>query len=299
MPSTEVGRAAAGVFAASPVQQIRRRSGWLPVAVIVGHVVLISAQVNTRSGTSVLASVTFAAFSYVQRGAADAFGGVASVWRRYVALRGVGQENERLRRQVADLEVRLQQEHARALRAGRLELLLAFQQAVPVKTLAARVIAGDPTSFFRTVAIGRGSRDGVRADMAVISARGVVGRVVGEPAPHASRVQLLIDRSAGAGALVRRTRAGGVVVGDDGRTSLRMEYVSGLADVAVGDVVVTSGLDGIYHEGFVIGEVARVERGSGGARTIRIEPAVDFSSLEEVLVVLEAPPRAPTGEGGA
>jgi rod shape-determining protein MreC len=100
-------------------------------------------------------------------------------------------------------------------------------------------------------------------------------------------VQLLIDRTAGAGALVERTRAGGVVVGE-GET-LRMEYVSPLADVAVNDVVVSSGLDGIYPKGFVIGRVVAVD-GTGAARRITVRPSVDFSSLEEVLVVLGGAP---------
>jgi rod shape-determining protein MreC len=122
----------------------------------------------------------------------------------------------------------------------------------------------------------------------VLSHRGVVGRVVGEPAPRAARVQLLIDRNAGAGALIERSRAGGVVIGDDAK-GLRMQYVSNLSDVEVGDVVVTSGLDGIYPKGFVIGEVIALERGQGLYQEILVRPSVDFSSLEELLIVLDGP----------
>ena len=119
--------------------------------------------------------------------------------------------------------------------------------------------------------------------MAVISPAGVVGRVV-LPAGRASKVQLLIDRNAAAGALIERTRVQGVVEGF-GDGSLRMEYVPGSSDVKPGDLVVTSGIDGIYPKGFVIGTIEQVSPGSGGYHQITVRPAVNFTRLEEVLVV--------------
>jgi len=121
-----------------------------------------------------------------------------------------------------------------------------------------------------------------------LSPSGVVGRVI-LPSARASKVQLLIDRNAAAGAIIERSRAQGVVVGAGGET-LRMDYVPGTADVKAGDLVVTSGIDGIYPKGFVIGTVETVERGPGSYHEIRVSPAVDFSRLEEVLVVLTPPP---------
>ncbi len=159
--------------------------------------------------------------------------------------------------------------------------------------MAARVIAADPAAAFRTVTIDKGAADGVRRDMAVLSPLGVVGRVIDEPASHAAKVQLIVDRTAGAGAFIDRTGAGGVVVGSEGDTPLRMEYVSNLADVSVGDLVMTSGLDGIYPRGYVIGRIEKVERGSGLYRLIAIRPRVDFSSLDTVLLVTGAQPARP------
>jgi rod shape-determining protein MreC len=273
-----------------------RRRMLLFAAVMVGHLVLISAQVNTRSGVRVLSAVTFGAFAGVQRAASSVLGAVTGTWSRYFALHDVAKENEKLKQQIVDLGVKLQEQRALALRGQRLELLMKMQSAIPQRTIAADVIAGDASSFFRTVTINRGTKDGLRRDLAVIAPAGVVGRVVGDPASRAARVQLLIDRSAGAGALIERSRAGGVVVGDGG--GLRLEYVSGLADIVVGDVVVTSGLDGIYPKGFVIGTVVSVEAASGGTRTIVVRPRVDFSALEEVLVVLDARGAPPTGGSG-
>ena len=128
---------------------------------------------------------------------------------------------------------------------------------------------------------------------------GVVGRVI-QPSGRASKVQLLIDRNAAAGALIERTRAQGVVIGT-GTDELRMDYVSGSADVKAGDNVVTSGIDGIYPKGFVIGQIQSVRRGAGEYSAIVIRPAVDFTALEAVLIVLTPPPAAAetTGTAGA
>jgi rod shape-determining protein MreC len=276
-----------------------RRTRYLVISVVVGHLVLISAQVGTRTGASLLEAVVFGGFAEVQRATAWSVGGVQDVWSGYVDLRGLHHENEALRARVAELEVRLQEERALARRGERLQLLMEMRSAVPQKTLPADVIAADATVWFRTVTIDRGWRDGVAKDMAVISPRGVVGRIIDQPAPHASRVQLLVDRSAGVGALIERSRAGGVVVGDEDGRGLRLEYVPTLADVKIGDVVVTSGLDGIYPKGYVIGRVTRVEEGGTTYALIRVEPAVDFSSLEELLVVLDSPRRAGTAGEGA
>jgi rod shape-determining protein MreC len=131
--------------------------------------------------------------------------------------------------------------------------------------------------------------------MSVIAPAGVVGRLV-VPSVRSAKVQLLIDRNAAAGAIVERTRAQGVVVGV-GNDRLRLEYVSEVSDVVVGDVVVTSGIDGIYPKGFIIGRVESVERAGGSYKQITIKPAVDFSSLEEVLVVMTPTPARQAAEG--
>ena len=145
-----------------------------------------------------------------------------------------------------------------------------------------------PTPDFRTITIDKGTRDGLRQDMAVIAPLGVVGRLI-VPAVRSAKVQLLVDRNAAAGALIERSRAQGVVLGS-GEERLRMNYVSEVADVVVGDVVVTSGIDGIYPKGFVIGKVDAVEKSGSTFKRISVRPAVDFLSLEEVLVITTPPP---------
>lgn len=265
-----------------------RRTPSLVITVVVCHLVLISAQVVTKSGVSLLEGMVFGAFAEVQRATSWTVGGLDHVWKGYLDLRGIRDENIQLRRQIADLEIRLQEERARARRGERLELLLDLSSALPQTTMAADVIAADATAWFRTVTINRGWRDGVIKDHAVLSPAGVVGRVIDQPSPNASKVQLIVDRNAAVGALIERSRAGGIAVGDEEGHGLRLEYVPPAADIRVGDMVVTSGLDGIYPKGYVVGQVTRVERDGNGYSHIGIAPAVDFSALEEVLVVKDA-----------
>jgi len=277
---------------------LRRRTGALLLAVVIGHVVVISVQVNTASSVRVFEAVTFGLFSEVQRGVARVVGGATGFWNGYVGLRSVQAQNDVLRESVATLRFRLQQERAVAQRVRGLEALLGLRRDIGFATVSARVIAGDATPYFRTITIDRGTGDGVYRDSAVLSPDGVVGRVVSDPGPRAAKVQLLIDRSAAAGALIERTRAAGVVVGDAGQGVLRMEYVSNLEEVQLGDVVVTSGIDGIYPKGFVIGTVEVVRRGPGLYRTIDVRPQVEFSNLEEVLVIVREPASSTTAAGG-
>lgn len=274
---------------------IRRRTGVLLIVVTVAQLILISAQVQSKSGVPVFQEVTFGVFARIQGGTWGALRSLRDVWSNYFWLRGARAENEALKKQVAELQVELQQKEALAARSEKLQQLLSLQTSTTLPTLAAEVIAGNPNPGMLTITIGRGSADGVQADMGVIAAAGVVGRIVGPPAAHAARVQLLIDRNAAAGALIERTRAGGMVVGSDGESPLTMDLVSNMADVKVGDKVIASGVDGIYPKGFAIGWVEASERGPGLYRAISVRPAVDFSSLEEVLVVL-VPARSATPE---
>ncbi|MGE0041231.1 MAG: rod shape-determining protein MreC [Vicinamibacterales bacterium] len=270
---------------------IRQRPGVLLAAAIVLHVGLISAQVNTKSGLPLLQAVIFGAFAEVQRLTTTTVDAGRGLWSGYVALREVEAENDALRRELQALQVRLQEERALAQRTESLRQLLELRNRAGLQTTASEVIAASASPEFRTMTIDKGTHDGLEADMAVISPNGVVGRII-LPSLRASKVQLLIDRNAAVGALVERTRAQGVVVGVGGAT-LEMDYVPGTADVKTGDLVVTSGIDGIYPKGFVIGTVEDIQdRGPGSFPVIAIRPAVDFSRLEEVLVVLTPPAAA-------
>src|SRR6185503_16179622 len=241
-----------------PVLDIRQRTEYLFLAVMLGHVILISAQVNTRRGVPILQVVTFGLFAEVQRASSSMISTLRGGWTNYVSLRDVHAENETLKAQLAEAQVELQEQRALAERSRGLLATLGLRDRSNLKTLAADVIGAGATTDFKTVTIDRGTADGVRQDMAVMAPAGVVGRVV-VPSARAAKVQLLVDRNAAAHALIERARAQGVVVGS-GDDRLQMDYVSEVSAVITGEIVVTSGIDGIYPQGFVIGRVESVEK---------------------------------------
>jgi rod shape-determining protein MreC len=276
--------------------EVRRRgSTVLFFAVVVAHIVLISAQVTSKSGVPVLQAVTFGLVAQVQRAGAAVIDSVSSLWGGYVDLRGIRTENAQLKRDLAATKLLLQQERALARRTDALSRLLDLKTRTRLETMAAEVIAGPATPDFRTITIGKGTAAGIRPDMGVLAPNGVVGRVI-VPSASASKVQLLIDRNAAAGALVERSRSQGVVLGE-GDSTMRLDFISSTADIKVGDTIVTSGVDGIYPKGFLIGKVEKVERSGASYKNIQVQPAVDFSTLEDVLVVLTPtvpePPASP------
>jgi rod shape-determining protein MreC len=267
---------------------IRQRTGYLVLTVMLGHVILISAQVNTRRGVPLLQVVTFGLFAEVQRVSSTVVSSLRGGWTNYVGLRDVRAENDALKAQLAEAQVQLQEQRALADRSKGLLATLELRDRSNLKTIAAEVIGAGASMDFKTVTIDKGTSDHVGLDMAVMAPSGVVGRVV-VPSTRASKVQLLTDRNAAAGVLIARSRSQGVVVGT-GEELLRMEYVSEVADVAVGDSVVTSGIDGIYPKGYVVGTVEAVEKSGNSYKQILVRPSVDFSSVEEVLVVLTPMP---------
>ena len=270
------------------VTDIRQRSGFLFLTVVVAHILLISAQVNSRTGVPVLEAVTFGIFSEVQRTLSGGVGGVRQVWGSYVGLRHVKSENEVLKRQLAAAEIALQEQRALADQARGLQKLLELRDHLELATTGAEIIGSSASPDFRTLTADKGTRDGVRPHMGVIAPAGVVGRVV-VPSARSAKVQLLIDRNAAAAVIVERSRAQGVVVGGD-NDRLQMQYVSEASDVAVGDLVVTSGIDTIYPKGLVVGKVETVEKNGPAFKRIVVKPAVDFSQIEEVLIVLTPTP---------
>lgn len=264
---------------------IRRQTLSLLVIICLGHVLLISAQVQSRSGLPVVESVAFGAFSRVQRTMAAVTDAAKGFWTNYFALRGAARQNAGLQERLLEMEAKLQAQQALADRARSLEEALNLKQSLAVPTISARVIAGNPSPGSLTVTIDRGTDDGVMADMAVIGARGVVGRVILPIAKSAATVQLLTDRLAGVAVTFERSNAGGMITGGEGDPPFRAEFVPTSAEVQAGERVTTSGQDGIFPQGFLVGTVDRVNRAGGAEREIIVRPAVDFSHIDIVLIV--------------
>jgi rod shape-determining protein MreC len=269
-----------------------RKSKLLLVGLVLAHLVAISKQVE-RGGTSLLGQGLFAVVAPLQALITGTIRGVSGAWSSYVDLRGVHQDNARLHEQVQTLERLLEERQEQAREGERLREMLQLQKELPLETVSAEVIAREGVPWSRTITVDKGSSDGVRLNSAVISASGVVGRVIAI-GPHASRVQLILDGQAGVGVRIQRSRVTGVLVGQPGMGGavtgdLALKYVPSLADVVVGDVVVTSGLDRLYPAGLVVGRVRSAARGNGLFKEILVAPSAQFNTLEEVMLVRNLP----------
>jgi rod shape-determining protein MreC len=169
----------------------------------------------------------------------------------------------------------------------RLHRLLNFSASVPFKTMGARVIGRAPNFLSNIIYLDRGSVDGVQANQAVVSESGVIGRTI-LVALKSCQVQLLSNGDASVGVIIERTRVPGVLRGSENPV-LELKYVSNTDDVEVGDVLITSGLDGIYPKGLPVGKVVDSQKGKTGFRDLRVAPSADLIRIEEVLILSGTP----------
>jgi len=247
---------------------------------------LMTLQVRHETGVVILVRQVLLLFaSPFLKITSVAAGSATEVWRDYVDLRDLREENTRLHREVATLRRHLDQLEEQALETQRLQRLLGMREASQAQLLTARVVGKDVTNWFKTLLLDRGSLDGVRRNQAVLAPDGLVGRVV-EVTPTLARIQLLTDPLNGVGGLVQRTRVTGIVYGNLG-AGARIRYLPLMADVAAGDLVVSSGMGGVYPKGIPIGWISTVERRSGALfQEAALQPTVDLGRLEEVLILV-------------
>jgi len=208
------------------------------------------------------------------------------VWGDYVALVGVREENERLRGSLARAEEENHQYREAILSSERFQKLSGFRAQREIPMVPANVIHQDLSAWFQSLIIDQGAAAGIRPGMPVITDSGVVGLVSGTT-PGASKVLLIVDPQSRVDAYVERTRARGTVRGNSGHEA-DFEYVLRQENIEEGDLLLTSGLGTVYPKGLVVGRVASVDRKTSGLfLSARIAPAVDFTRLEEVFVILE------------
>jgi rod shape-determining protein MreC len=206
------------------------------------------------------------------------------VWDNYVYLVNVQRDNQRLREETKWLR----QENHRYLEAylqyQRLQRLLNFREQTPRDVMAAAVVGRNANSWTEIIYINRGTRDKVAKGFAVVTHDGLVGQVI-HAAPALSQVMLLTDFRSGVDALVQRTRASGVVAGR-GRHLAELKFLPVGADLQPGDRLISSGMGGVFPKGLIIGEVKDIHRNGRQTQQVEIQPSVDFSHLEEVLVLV-------------
>jgi len=264
----------------------RHKSLTLLASVIVVQVLLLAVQIKRAGQVRLIRVWSVELVSPVQRGGSWIIYNLEHGWGNYISLRHTRQDDEALRAELDRLKVRNAELEGRALEADRLAGMLNFRQAhAGVPMAAAHVIGGSPDSGSLVVYIDRGSRDGMRRDMGVITPDGVVGKILAVY-PDTSQVLLIGDKESGVGALLADTRTQGVVRGA-GKPQLSMEYVSNEAKVAVGEMVLTSGQDRIFPKDLPVAMVAEVAPDRKAPfMQIRLKPAAHLDRLEEVLVLL-------------
>lgn len=220
--------------------------------------------------------------------------GCGNLWHNYFYLRGVRAENRQLKEQIQQMrleQVRLSQD---AEQAHRLQSLLAFKEQMVAKTVAAQVIGSSGSDLSRIVYIDKGENEGLKADMPVVTADGIVGKILLASASVA-QVLLINDQSSGVGVILEKSRLQGVLRGTpDGEVVL--ERVMSDEQVAPGERILSSGGDQIFPKGMPVGIVSKVSPGKELFLDIKVKPAADLSRLEEVLVITDKQERQPVAE---
>lgn len=263
----------------------RHKSLTLLAAVVVTQVLLLAAQIKRERQVRLIRVWAVELISPLQRIGSWTIHGAQHGWGGYIGLRTAQKENEAMRAELDRLKIRNAELEGRALEADRLEALLNFRTAhSEVPMLAASVIGASPDSGSQVIYINRGSRDGIRRDMGVITPDGVVGKILAVY-PDTSQVLRLDDRESGVGALLTDTRTQGPVKGT-GEPLLSLDYISSDEKVAAGETVLTSGQDRIFPKDLPVGTVVDFSSDPKSPfMKIRVRPSAHLDRLEEVLVL--------------
>jgi rod shape-determining protein MreC len=281
-------------------KEIRQRAPLWLIGLLITNLVVMAVDARDANGQQKILRIwtqTFA--SPLQSASSKVSGATGGFFQQMWNFRGTAAENEQLKERLAQAERDLHTARQAEAENERLKALLGLNEKVDVKSVPARVIARDPSVWFNTITINRGTSSGVALNMPVVTGGGIVGRVI-TVSPWASQVMLITDEKAGAGAVVGQLGQSGALGSVRGRADLgvgviEMRYVSGLEQVEVGDYVMTTGQDGIYPAGLTVGKVVDVKKGSATqAHQILIQPGAQLDHLEEVAVLLYHPPQRPS-----
>ncbi|HET8781399.1 MAG TPA: rod shape-determining protein MreC [Pyrinomonadaceae bacterium] len=278
-------------------KEIRQRAPLWLVSLLIINLIAMAVDARDANGQQKLLRIwtqTFA--SPLQNASSKASGATSNFFQQIWNFRSTAQENEQLKQRVATLETELNSARQAESENERLKQLLQLNEQNDIKSVPARVIARDPSVWFNTITINRGSTSGIAVNMPVVTGGGIVGRVI-TVSPFAAQIMLITDEKAGAGAVVGQLGQSGALGSVRGRADLgvsviEMRYVSGLEKVEVNDTVMTTGQDGIYPPGLNVGRVVDVKNGTATqAHQILIQPGAQLDHLEEVAVLLYRAPQ--------
>ena len=212
---------------------------------------------------------------------------IRNIWKNYFFLVEARQENLLLKKKISTLEIENSRYQELLLANQRLQQLLKFQAKTEEPLLAARVIGWDSSVLFKSVIIDRGEVDGLKINMPAVNSKGVVGKTV-SVSPHYARLLLITDQNSAIDGLIQRSRCRGMLKGR-GFSECSFDYVIKACDIQTGDVIVTSGLGGVFPKGLHLGKVKKINDSPDKLfKDVIVTSAVDFSRLEEVLIILRA-----------
>ncbi|MBI4746920.1 MAG: rod shape-determining protein MreC [Acidobacteria bacterium] len=258
----------------------------IAVILLVGQFLLMTINAQARITKQSLPRTLILTATYpIQKGLAVVTTSVGHVWKGYVSLWRAAEENQNLRRELSQLKRERTELQETIASHKRLQDLLKLKESFQSPTIAANVIGRDGSPWYKQVIIDQGTLAGVHLNHIVITPDGVVGRVV-SVGPSSAMVLMITHGDAGVGAMLAESRTNGEL---RGRNELvcQLDSISGLTQVRVGEAVLTTGLDGFYPKGLLLGYVTQVQLGSGaGLHQISVRPAAQLDRLEEVLVLL-------------
>ena len=263
---------------------LRHREGLLLVILVISSLIIISRQVRDSAGVTYFQRSVVSVAAPFQSGFSAAISSVRSVWGHYLFLFGTREENSRLKEEVNQLRAEVQTLREEIYRAGRLEEFSSYRFETGFKGIAARVIGESPDPWTRTIVVNRGELEGLKRDLPVVTPDGLVGSVV-ETSGHSSVVRLIVDRASRVPVLVSRSRARAILEGENSGTC-QLKYLDRTEDVKEGDIVITSGLAGIYPRGLEVGTITRiVTRPYGLYQYAKVMPKAPINRLEDVLIL--------------
>ena len=254
------------------------------ILLLLSALILMSLRVKQRKGIEFIDGLLMEICSPFQKTSTFIIKSVQGVFQEYLFFFHLQKENMMLKGRIAELQKENQQMKEMALANERLKRLLDFREKIASSMVAAEVIGQDPSSWFRSMTINKGEKDGVRKGMAVISPEGVIGQIL-KTSPYHSTVLLITDYNSAIDSIVQRTRAKAIVEGL-GENRCQLKYLLRTEEAVVGDAVVTSGLSGNFPKGLMVGEIRKVEKhGQGVFQYAELAPSVDLTKLEEILVI--------------
>ncbi len=270
------------------------------VALLLGNFVLMAYDARqTETNQRVIRVWAQTVADFVQSPVTSVSSGVTGYFRSISSLRTAQSENDQLKEQVQKLEIEVQNAKSLTDENERLKSLLQLKEQSKYDILSAQIIGRDASVWFSTSIINRGSLDGVKLNMPIVTNGGLVGRVTAV-SPLTAQIDLITKDKSGVGAVVGELETSntlGVISGSGKKDLLEMGYVPGSVEVKVGEMVYTTGQDGIYPAGLKLGEIVEVRAGSATVpQQIFVKPSAGLSSMQEVAVLLYEPPLLPKYE---